>query len=58
MQDFRARNARNGFEGAIIEKISEFFPKNYRSFEIGPPNRPDLHKMRMIKELLKDIPTA
>ena len=27
MQDSRARNARNGFEGAIIEKISDFFPK-------------------------------
>ena len=35
MQDSRARNARNGFEGAIIEKISDFFPKNYRSFRGG-----------------------
>ena len=35
MQDSRARNAQNGFEGAIIEKNSEFFPKKYRSFRGG-----------------------
>ena len=27
MQDSRKRNARNGFESAIIEKISDFFRK-------------------------------
>ena len=24
--------------------------------EIGPPNRPDLHQMRMIKQILREIP--
>ena len=32
MQDSRARNAQNGFEGAIIEKTFDFFTKNYQSF--------------------------
>ena len=27
MQDFRARSARNGAEGTILEKISDFFRK-------------------------------
>ena len=24
--------------------------------EVGPPNRPDLHQMRMIKQILREIP--
>ena len=35
LQDSRARNARNGFEGAIIEKISGFFSEKLPKFPVG-----------------------
>ena len=43
----------------IIEEKND--PENelwtcFHISEMGPPNRPDLHKIRMIKELLIDIP--
>jgi hypothetical protein len=43
----------------IIEEKND--PENklwacFHNSEIGPPNRPDLHKIRMIKQLLTDIP--